>query len=138
MKTPVSLLLPLLFPLSVSLSLPLLFSACAPLPPAAPTGLMDVAERPAEKALLAGIRAYDDGQYTEAEQQLALSLRLNLRSAKDRAAAHKHLAFIYCTSQREAECEAAFRAARRADPAFALSKSEAGHPQWGPVYKRLQ
>ena len=130
MKTPFALLL--------YLTLSLLFSACAPLRPATPTGLMDVAERPAEKALLAGIRAYEDGQYAEAEKQLALSLRLNLPSAKDRAAAHKHLAFIYCTSQREAECEAAFRAARLADPAFALSRSEAGHPQWGPVYKRLQ
>ena len=28
------------------------------------------------------------------------------------------------------------RAARKADPQFALGKSEAGHPLWGPVYKR--
>ena len=130
--------------MSTLLALPVLLfallfvSACAPLPTAVPTGLMDVAERPAERALLAGIRAYDDGQYADAERQLALSLQLNLPSAKDRAAAHKHLAFIYCTSQRVAECEAAFRAARLADPAFALSRSEAGHPLWGPVYKRLQ
>ena len=130
MKTPFALLL--------YLSLSLLFPACAPLRPAPPTGVMDVAERPAEKALLTGVRAYEDGQYAEAEKQLALSLKLALPSVKDRAAAHKHLAFIYCTSQREAECEAAFRAARQADPAFVLSKSEAGHPQWGPVYKRLQ
>ena len=127
-----------LLALSALLSASLFFSACAPLPTAAPTGLMDVAERPAERTLLAGIRAYDDGQYADAERQLALSLQLNLPSAKDRAAAQKHLAFIYCTSQRVAECEAAFRAARMADPAFALSRSEAGHPQWGPVYKRLQ
>ena len=130
MKTPLAL--------PAMLSAMLFASACAPLPAAAPTGLMDVAERPAEKALLAGIRAYDDGQYADAERQLALSLQLNLASAKDRAAAQKHLAFIYCSSRREAECEAAFRAARLADPAFALSRSEAGHPQWGPVYKRLQ
>jgi len=49
--------------------------------------------------------------------------------------AHKTLAFIYCTSGRKAECEAAFRAARVADPAFALNKAEAGHPVWGPVYE---
>lgn len=128
----------ILLALSALLSTSLFFSGCAPLPTASPTGLMDVAERPAERALLAGIRAYDDGQYADAERQLALSVQLNLPSAKDRAAAQKHLAFIYCTSRREAECEAAFRAARLADPAFALSRSEAGHPQWGPVYKRLQ
>ena len=114
-----------------------LLSACAPQPPA-PTGLMDVAERPAEKALLAGIRAYEDAQYAQAEKHIGLALYTGLASAKDRAAAQKHLAFIYCTTSRPAECEAAFRAAKQADPAFALSKSEAGHPIWGPVYKRLQ
>jgi Tfp pilus assembly protein PilF len=112
-----------------------LLSACAQ-PPTAPAGLMDVAERPAEKALLAGMRAYDDAQYREAERQFTLALQTGLGSPKDRAAAHKHLAFIYCTSNRNSECEAAFRAARQADPAFALGKSESGHPQWGPVYKR--
>ncbi len=33
--------------------------------------------------------------------------------------------------------EASFRAAREADPAFVLSRSEAGHPAWGPVYRRM-
>lgn len=94
--------------------------------------------RPAERALLNGIRAYEDGQYAEAEKQLSRALQAGLPSAKDQAAAHKHLAFVYCTSNRAKECEAAFRTARQADPAFALSKSEAGHPVWGPVYKRAQ
>ena len=31
-----------------------------------------------------------------------------------------------------------FRRAREADRTFALDKSEAGHPVWGPVYKKLQ
>jgi hypothetical protein len=114
-------------------------AGCGTAPPATPTnGLMDVADRPAEKALLAGIRAYDDAQYPEAEKKFRQALGAGLASAKDRAAAHKHLAFIACTSNRMSECETAFLAARQADPAFALSKSEAGHPLWGPVYKRLQ
>ena len=86
-----------------------LLSACAQAPQAPPSGLMEVAERPAEKALLAGIRAYDDAQYPEAEKQLAQALKAGLTSARDRAAAHKYLAFIYCTSKRSSECEAAFR-----------------------------
>ncbi len=105
-------------------------------PPTASPGLMDVAERPAERALLAGMRAYDDAQYPQAEQLLTQALQGTLASPRDRAAAHKHLAFIFCTSTRISACEAEFRAARMADPAFALSKSEAGHPQWGPVYQR--
>jgi Tfp pilus assembly protein PilF len=122
--------------LAAVLSTVLFVSACAQLP-TTPVGQTDVSARPAEKALLSGIRFYDDGQYAEAEKQLHAALRLNLTSSKDRAAAHKYLAFIYCTSSRHSQCEASFRAAMQADPTFALSKSEAGHPLWGPVYKRV-
>ena len=104
--------------------------------PTAPASSANVAERHAEKALMSGIRSYDDGQYPVAEKQLDTALKSNLQSARDRAAAHKYLAFIYCTSNRNAECEASFRAASQADPSFALNKAEVGHPLWGPVYKR--
>ncbi len=112
-------------------------ASCAQAPPA-PVGLMDVAARPAEKALLAGIRAYEDAQYDVAESQLKLALQTGLASPKDRAVAHKHLPFIDCTSQRIAACETEFRLAREADPAFELSRSEAGHPVWGPVYRKMR
>ncbi len=115
-----------------------LVAGCASQPTAAPVGLLDVTSRPAERALQGGIRAYEDAQYAEAEKQLNLALQTGLVSPRDRGAAHKTLAFIYCTSSRTADCEAAFRAAKKADPAFALSKSEQGHPLWGPVYKRVQ
>ena len=122
-------------------SLPLLLGLClvgCAVPPPSQTGLMDVADRPAEKALLAGLRAYEDGQYPQAERLLGQALQAGLASQRDRAAAHKHLAFIMCTSDRAAACEIEFRRARASDPAFALTKSEAGHPQWGPVYQRVQ
>mgnify|MGYP006346179907 FL=1 len=100
-------------------------------------GLTDVMQRPAERALFNGLRAYDEGQYAEAERELQASLKTGLVSTKDRANAHKHLAFVYCTSQRAPACEAAFREARNADPEFTLSRAETGHPQWGPVYKKV-
>lgn len=131
MKCPASprtTLLPLLLLLLASLWL----AACS----TPPTGVAEVLDRPAERQLIAGLRAYDDAQYPEAETALLEALRLRLVSPRDRASAHKTLAFIYCTSQRETECEAAFRAARAAEPQFQLSKSEAGHPLWGPVYQR--
>ena len=114
-------------------------TGCAvPAPPAAPpTGLAEVMERPAERALLDGIRAYDDGQYAVAEKALRKALADGLQSARDRATAHKLLAFITCTSERLADCQQQFREARAADAAFALSRSEAGHPVWGPVYTSL-
>jgi Tfp pilus assembly protein PilF len=116
-----------------------LAAGCAAPPPAAPppTGLAEVMERPAERALLDGIRAYDDGQYAQAEMALRKALADGLQSTRDRATAHKLLAFITCTSERLADCQQQFREARAADAAFALSRSEAGHPVWGPVYKSL-
>jgi Tfp pilus assembly protein PilF len=100
-------------------------------------GLTDVMQRPAERALLAGLRAYEDASYADAERELKRALDTGLASAKDRATAHKHLAFVYCTSQRAPACEKAFHEARAADPQFELSKAEAGHPLWGPVYRRV-
>jgi Tfp pilus assembly protein PilF len=113
-----------------------LLAACAPAPPKPPSGLADLMDRPAERALFDGMRAYDDGNYAAAEAALHKALANGLKSGRDQASAHKLLAFIACTSDRVSACEAAFRAARRADPAFALSRSEAGHPVWGPVYRR--
>jgi Tfp pilus assembly protein PilF len=117
-----------------------LAAGCAAPPPAAPPppgGLAELMERPAERALFEGIRAYDDGQYATAEKALKRALADGLQSARDRATAHKLLAFITCTSARLTDCEQQFREARAADAGFALSRSEAGHPVWGPVYKNL-
>jgi Tfp pilus assembly protein PilF len=118
-----------LMPVAVVLAL----SGCVTTSP----GLTDVMERPAERALLTGLRAYEDAQYADAERELQRALALGLGSPKDRATAHKHLAFVYCTSDRVPACDKAFRDAIAADPEFALGKAEAGHPQWGPVYRPL-
>lgn len=124
--------------LPAAIVLAAVLAGCAvPPPPAAPgSGLSELMERPAERALVEGIRAYDDGQYPQSEAALKRALEGGLVSPRDRANAHKLIAFITCTSERRAECEAAFRAARAADPSFALSRSEAGHPLWGPVYRK--
>jgi len=112
-------------------------AGCAAPPPPAPSGLADLMERPAERALFEGMRLYDDAQYPQAEAALRRALEAGLASGRDRSTAHKLLAFITCTSERIAECEASFVAARQADPAFTLSRSEQGHPLWGPVYRRV-
>lgn len=115
-----------------------LLAGCATAPPpTGPTGLMDLLDRPAERALFDGLRAYDEGQYDTAESALRLALAQALGHPRDIATAHKLLAFIQCTSERIEGCEAAFRAARQADPAFALTRAESGHPLWGPVYRRV-
>jgi hypothetical protein len=119
---------------ALALAVAALCSSCAA--PAPEPGLIDLLGRPAERALFEGMRAYDEGQYAVAEKSLRAALAQRLAHPRDRAAAHKLLAFIQCTSERLAGCEADFRAARAADAGFALSRAEAGHPQWGPVYRR--
>jgi hypothetical protein len=111
-----------------------MLAACETAPPQAPVGLTDLTERPAERALMGAMRAYDDADYPAVERQANEAMKLGLRSTRDVATAHKLRAFVYCTSNRLAACEAEFRAARTADPAFVLSHAEAGHPVWGPVY----
>ena len=110
-----------------------LLAGCAA-PPPRPIGVSEVSERPAERALLGAIRAYDEADYGAAERQSDEALRLGLQSPRDVALAHKLRAFVYCTSNRIPACEEEFRAARAVDPGFVLSRAEAGHPVWGPVY----
>lgn len=107
--------------------------------PATPTELPvappDSADR-AQAALQQGLQAYRDGKYTLSEAQLRIAVKEGLDDGADLANAHKHLAFIYCTTQRQALCSESFRSARRADPSFKLTRAEAGHPMWGKVYRR--
>jgi Tfp pilus assembly protein PilF len=118
-----------------ALALTTLLVGCAA--PPAQVGLSDLSARPGEKALLAGIRAYEEAQYSEAEKSLTEGLAAGFTVKKDASLAHKYLAFIYCTSERTEDCKKSFLAARAADPSFNLTKKEVGHPQWGPVYKQV-
>jgi Tfp pilus assembly protein PilF len=105
--------------------------------PAPAPSVTDLMANPAESALIAGLQSYENAQYPQAEKQLQNAIARGLAASKDRATAHKHLAFIYCMSNRMKECETSFRSARAAMPSFRLSKGEAGHPLWGPVYRRV-
>ena len=91
---------------------------------------------PGEAALADGLKDYQAGQYKQAEAHLTAALKAGLTAPADLVAAHKHLAFIYCTSKRDSMCATEFKAAKAADANFALSKAEAGHPMWAKTYKR--
>jgi hypothetical protein len=86
--------------------------------------------------LLAGMQAYENGQYREASRILRSALpRL---SKADRIQAHKYLAFIDCTSGRTKQCRNEFAKALKIDPAFELEPAEAGHPVWGTVFRSVK
>ncbi|MGC4059569.1 MAG: TssQ family T6SS-associated lipoprotein [Aquabacterium sp.] len=111
--------------------------------PAAPASSPAVADVPvgktpsvADAALADGLKSYQAGQYRQAESQLKTALQAGLKLPADVANADKHLAFIYCMTKRDTLCATSFKAAKAADPGFALSKTEAGHPMWAKTYKK--
>lgn len=101
-------------------------------------GLDKLAPRKAEQQLSAGIRAYEDGNYKNAQAQLQGALDAGLMLNSDKVVAHKYLAFIHCAHGRTAQCRDEFRAALELDPRFELEASEAGHPAWGPVFRSVK
>lgn len=100
----------------------------------APTPLLDKAQQ----ELASGGASYENGAYKLAARQLQNALTLGLEAPGEKARAHKYLAFIHCMSGRGRQCREEFRKAFEADPAFELTPAEAGHPTWGPVFRKLK
>ena len=90
-----------------------------------------------EPDLAAGIKQYEEANYTEAARLLQASLDQGLGKS-DQVRAHKYLAFIHCVSGREKRCRDEFRAALKIDPSFELAANEAGHPIWGPAFRSVK
>ena len=83
------------------------------------------------------LKQYDAGAYPESLKNFQAAIREGLDD-KERASAHKHLAFIHCASNRERQCREEFRRALAADPALELDAAEAGHPVWGPLFRSVK
>jgi len=90
-----------------------------------------------DAALRAGLRQYEDGQYSESARNLQNALARGL-SNPDQVTAHKYLAFMHCAAGRTAQCRDEFRRALRLDPNMELAAAEAGHPSWGPVFRAVK
>jgi Tfp pilus assembly protein PilF len=88
-------------------------------------------------ALSAGLKQYEDGNYEESAKNLQGAIDLGV-AEKERATAHKHLAFIHCSANREQKCRDEFRKALAVDPGLDLAPAEAGHPVWGPIFRSLK
>jgi len=87
--------------------------------------------------LQTGLKQYDDGEYAESARNLQGAIEHGL-PPKDLANAHKHLAFIHCSSGRRVACREEFRKALAADPKLELEPAEAGNPSWGPLFRTLK
>ena len=92
----------------------------------------------AQQELSNGVTSYEDGAYKQAARQLQNALSLGLESGAERARAHKYLAFMHCVGKRQKQCREEFSLALAADSSFDLTPAEAGHPTWGPVYRKVK
>lgn len=118
----------------------LALAGCAQLPAESPPATAPVASPPlvsGSAALTRAMSNYDEGDYGEAATHFRLALEQRL-SAAEQVKARKHLAFAYCVAGKERLCSEEFRKLLEASPGFELDPAEAGHPIWGPVFRRVK
>ncbi len=117
-------------------------SATTPVETVAPSRPAPEAPTPAAKKadtlLAAGLGAYDNGDYATARLKLQAVLDQPGSATADRVTAHKVLAFIACADGKRSLCARHFRQALALDRDFALTPAEAGHPVWGPVFRKVK
>ena len=92
---------------------------------------------PGQQALSTGLKQYEEGRYDQSLKNLQSAIEQGL-TERDRLTAHKYSAFIHCVSNRERQCRDEFRKALAVDPALELTRAEAGHPVWGPIFRSLK
>ena len=101
-------------------------------------GYDNYAQGTAERLLLLGIQAYEDGDLKKSSERLTGALSSGLTFNKDKVTAYKYLAFIHCSAGREQQCRDDFVAAVALDPEMQLSPAESGHPVWGPIFRSVK
>jgi hypothetical protein len=91
-----------------------------------------------EQLFAEGKELYEKGDYRGAIRKLT-----SARDGSDDAIAVKqnslkYLAFSYCVTSQRPLCKMQFASLLKLSPAFELSRGEAGHPLWGPVFKEAK
>jgi Tfp pilus assembly protein PilF len=120
-----------------SIALCAVFGCTQPTPAPVSEGPTSDVQSAARRALAQGLTQYDSGNFKLAAVTLEDALHAGL-APSDALVAHKHLAFIYCITNREQLCRDAFRHALTLDRGFDLTRAEADHPKWGPVFRSLK
>lgn len=85
-----------------------------------------------------GRAEYASNQYEAALASFNTALSSNTLPLADAIDAHKHMAFIYCQTQREIQCREQFQAILKLDPSFTLAPEGEKPPQWAPVWSSLK
>jgi tetratricopeptide (TPR) repeat protein len=85
-----------------------------------------------------GLARYRDNRFEIALGDLNAAMSSGHLNLADEINARKHMAFIHCASNREAQCREQFQAILRDNPDFNLAPNEASHPLWGPVWRSIK
>jgi tetratricopeptide (TPR) repeat protein len=112
--------------------------SCAHEPETLPNGQPRLSGDDAHASYMQGVVEYHEGHYELALGKLQAAIDSDHLKPQQATDAHKHMAFIYCVTNREAECRAQFQAALKIAPDFDLSPGEIGHPLWGPVWRSIK
>lgn len=102
-----------------------------PVPEPASTTVLD---SPAEKEFSEGQNMYESGDYKGAQRRLSSAANTLNDSSPNKQASMKLLAFTFCLTNQKLQCRKQFNTLLALNPKFELTKSEAGHPLWGPVF----
>ena len=128
-----SLRLSLLMPLCAAL-----LWSCAQEPQTLPNGQPRLSNDDAQASYSQGLAEYQEGHFDAALAKLQTATDSDRLKPPQATEAHKHMAFIYCITNREPECRAQFQATLKIAPDFDLSPGEIGHPLWGPVWRSIK
>lgn len=89
----------------------------------------------AQEALAQVRQQYSSGQYGSVIRTVATSDDIATAPRSLRIEAYKLQAFSYCVRDYAQLCEETFIRILQIDSDFVLAPNEAGHPQWGPVFR---
>jgi hypothetical protein len=91
-----------------------------------------------EQLFAEGKDLYERGDYKNAIRKLSAARDASDDNAAIKQNSLKYLAFSYCVSNQKPLCKNQFTTLLKIAPAFQLSRGEAGHPLWGPVFKEVK
>jgi hypothetical protein len=91
-----------------------------------------------EQLFAEGKDLYEKGDYRGAIRKLTTARDASDEVASIKQNSLKYLAFSYCVTNQRPLCKTQFSNLLKLTPNFELSRGEAGHPLWGPVFKEAK
>ncbi len=98
----------------------------------------DIVKSEPEQLLAEGTELYEKGDYKGAIRKLQSAKDAALDASAIQQNSLKYLAFSYCVTGQKSLCKVQFVSLLKMTPEFQLSRAEAGHPLWGPVFKEAK